>query len=46
MSVGLTVVYVILAIAGLLFAVVCLIFTLLFRKKKYMYDFVHLLCKF
>ena len=45
MSVGLTVVYVILAFAGLLFAVVCLIFTLIFRKKKYTYDFVHVLCK-
>ena len=33
-SVGLTVVYVILAFAGLVFAVVCLIFTLIFRKKK------------
>ena len=35
MSVGLTVVYLILAIAGLVFAVVCPFFTLIFRKKKY-----------
>ena len=36
-SVGLTVVYVILAFAGLVFAIVCLIFTLRFRKKKYVF---------
>ena len=35
MSVALTVVYVIFATAGLVFAVICLAFTLIFRKKKY-----------
>ena len=34
MSLGLTVVYVILAAAGIVFAVVCLSFTLIFRKKR------------
>ena len=33
-SVALTVVYVIFATAGLVFAVACLLFTLLFRQKK------------
>ena len=33
-SLGLTVVYVILAAAGIVFAVVCLSFTLIFRKKR------------
>ena len=33
-SVGLTVVYVILATAGFVFAVVCLAFTVIFRQKK------------
>ena len=34
-SVALTVLYVIFATAGLGFAVVCLLFTLLFRQKRY-----------
>ena len=34
-SLGLTVVYVVLATAGIAFAVVCLTFTLIFRRKKY-----------
>ena len=33
-SLGLTVVYVILAAAGIVFAIVCLSFTLIFRNKK------------
>ena len=33
-SVALTVVYVILATAGLVFAVVCILFNLLFRQKR------------
>ena len=34
MSVALTVVYVIFATAGLVFAVLCLVFTLIFRKRR------------
>ena len=33
-ALGLTVLYVILATAGIVFALVCLTFTLIFRKKK------------
>ena len=33
-SISLTVVYVILATAGLVFAVVCLLFNLIYRQKK------------
>ena len=33
-SVALTVVYVIAAVAGFVFTVVCLLFTVLFRKRK------------
>lgn len=33
-SIALTVVYVMLATAGLVFAAVCLIFTLIFRQKR------------
>ena len=33
-SLGLTVVYVFLATAGIMFAVVCLAFTFIFRKKR------------
>ena len=35
MSTALTVIYVIIATAGLVLAVACLIFTYIFRKKKY-----------
>ena len=35
-SLDLTVVYVILAIAGMAFAVACLAFTLIFRERRYM----------
>ena len=35
-SLDLTVVYVILAIAGMVFAVACLAFTLIFRERRYM----------
>ena len=34
-SVGLTVAYVIVSTAGLIFAVACISFTLIFRQKKY-----------
>ena len=34
-SVALTVVYVILATAGLVFAVACILFNIIFRKKRY-----------
>ena len=34
-SLALTVVYMILAVAGIVFAIICLIFTLIFRKKKF-----------
>ena len=35
MSLGLAVVYVLLATAGIIFAVACLTFTLIFRQRKY-----------
>ena len=34
MSLGLTVVYVVFAAAGIVFAFVCLLFTLIYRNKK------------
>ena len=42
-SLGLTVVYMFLATAGIVFAVACLLFTIIFRKKRYMYMYSHTL---
>ena len=42
-SLGLTVVYMFLATAGIVFAVACLLFTIIFRKKRYMHMYMHTL---
>ena len=43
-ALGLTVVYLILAVAGVVFATVCLVFTLVFRKRKLVQEYKVLLC--